>query len=235
MTKRQGVQINALLSMIYSQGYEAQHVVDWARNYQREGYPMAKSYERAINEFIGGQPELGKAMQRMSALIQASDDTSIDKYEAALAQYIEHGDGSGIEALAPMMARDSVELARRNGELPDGAITAANVEAALGVPMAGQFVQAAASETASAPAPVAAPAQQGRSAPLVSRDKPAPQRFAFRPQAQQPQQEDPFNNGAQVGGQPYCPGQARMDATFSQASLGPSRTILEGHVLGTEI
>jgi hypothetical protein len=240
MTKRQGVKINAALSMIYSEGYEAQTVVDWARGYQRQGYPMAKSYERALNEFIGGQPKMQAQLVRINRLLEASDDASIDKYESALAQYVETGDGSAIEALAPMIARDGVELARRNGDLQDGAVTAASIEAALGFPMAEQYVQAAASEAGSAPtsapAPAAPPAQQGRSAPLVRPNAPAPQRqqFAFRSQQNQAQQQgqqvDPYNNGAQVSAQPYCPGQARMNATFSVAST-TSRTILEGRVV----
>lgn len=226
LTKRQGVQINALLSLIYGHGYDAQTVVNWARDLQKQGYPMAKSYERAFNEFIGGQPELGKGMQRISELMKASDDASIAKYEAALNTYIQTGDGSAIDALGPMIARDSVALAQRNGELRDGAITDANVAAALGFSMAPQFVQAAAQEAGPAPAPAA---QQG-AAPLVRSNQAAPQ-FAFRSHgiAQAPAGLD-TNNPTQPGGTPYSSRQANMNATFSVAST-TSRTILEGRVV----
>jgi hypothetical protein len=213
LNKRQGVKINAALSMIYHHGYDAQTVVGWAREYQQQGYPMAKSYERALNEFIAGQPELGGAIVRINRLIHASDDATVDQYESAINQYIENGDGSAIETLGPVIARDSVELARRNGELADGSITPEAVQSALGIGMADHIVQAA---------------------------KPEPQSFAFKPQEQAPPLgEDRYasgaltqgsivahaavaGNGAQMGGQPYSSRQARMDAASGGGVGGPS-------------
>ena len=140
LTQRQRVKVNAALSIIHDHGYNASAVSAWAREYRdKQGYPTAKAYERALNEFIGGQPGLADSLVKVTRLVQASDDATVASYDKALTTYIQTGDDSGITALADTIAQDSVALAVRHGEIKGG-VTAENVEAALGLAMADQHV-----------------------------------------------------------------------------------------------
>lgn len=159
MNQRRRVTINAALSMIYAEGYDAQAVIGWAKEYQRKGYDQRRSYEQALNEFIAGQPDLGPAIVKFGRLIQASDEQTVAQYDHALSTYIQTGDNSAMEALAPMIARDSVALAVKNGEL-QGGVTPENVQAALGFEMEGAHIQAATQATA--------PAQQAQPEPAAA-------------------------------------------------------------------
>jgi hypothetical protein len=135
LSQRQRVKINAALAIIHDRGYDASTVTGWAREYHNgQGYPLAKAYERALNEFCGGQPKLAPTLTKITRLVQASDEATVGKYDQALTTYINTGDGSQIEALGSMIAQDSVALAVRSGEI-QGGVTAENVEAALGIPM----------------------------------------------------------------------------------------------------
>ena len=156
LNQRQRVKINAALSMIYAGGYDAQTVITWAKEYRSKGYDQRRAYEQALNEFAAGQPEIAPAMVKFTRLIQASDEQSVAQYDHALSTYIQTGDNSGMEALGPMIARDSVALAVRSGEL-QGGVTPENVEAALGFAMDDGHVQAAVKATTPAPAQQAQP------------------------------------------------------------------------------
>ena len=151
LNQRQRVKINEALSLIYSQGYDAQTVVTWARAYQKSGYDMRSSYQQALNDFVSGQPDLATTLGKITRLIENSDVPTVAKYEQAINAYIEKGDDRAINELGPMIAADSVALAQQNGELTGG-VTADNVEAALGIGMADAHVQAAAQPAPSEPA-----------------------------------------------------------------------------------
>lgn len=151
LNQRQRVKINAALSLIHARGYDAQTVVTWAREYQRKGMDLRSSYQHALNEFIGGQPDLGETLTKINRLIEHSDVPTVARYEQAISAYIETGDDSAINALGPMIAADSVALAQQHGEI-SGGVTADNVEAALGFAMADGHVQAAAQPAPSEPA-----------------------------------------------------------------------------------
>ncbi|MBL8553260.1 MAG: hypothetical protein JNL41_03200 [Phenylobacterium sp.] len=152
------MKVNAALSTIYAQGYDAQTVVSWARDYEAAGHPPRLAYQRALNDFIAGQPAFADSLGKITRLVDASDPQTVAKYDTALSAYIATGDDSEIAALGPMIARDSVVVAQKNGELPNGDITAASTEQALGFAMADQHItasgpQPAASQQAAAPAP----------------------------------------------------------------------------------
>lgn len=206
LTQRQRVKINAALSIIHDHGFDPNGVVALARQYRTRGADMRSAYERALNEFIQAQPDLSDPLLKVTRLVQASNDQTVAQYDHALSTFIQTGDNSAIVALAPMIAEDSVALAVRNGEITGG-VTPENVEAALGVPMTDQHVQAAAQ---------AAPAQQ-------------PHRFAFNtsaPQAQ-PAPEAPMFGGGYISAKD----QAKWAAAPSVAP-GEPRGLLAGHTLG---
>lgn len=151
LNQRQRVKINAALSLIYSQGYDAQTVVSWARAYNKNGYEMRSSYQQALNDFVSGQPDLAPTLGKITRLIEHSDVPTVAKYEQALSAYIESGDDRALNELGPVIAADSVALARQHGELT-GDVSADNVEAALGLALADGHVQAAAQPAPSEPA-----------------------------------------------------------------------------------
>ena len=221
VTNKQRVKINAALSMIHSQGYDPQHVVAWAADYQRKGFDQRRAYEQAINEFVAGQPALAAPLGKITRLVEASDANTVAQYGAALDTYIATGDGSAIDALGPMIATDSVALAVKNGELPSGAINAASVEAALGMPMADNVVHVAAQP---APAAPSAPKSEFGFKPGESHS------VAARAE-RQPSQGSTFGSGGRVADKANWNTAFdgnRMNANAS-VNTGPSRTLVQGH------
>lgn len=204
LTQKQRVKVNAALSMIYDRGYDAQTVVTWAKGYERKGYDTRRAYEHALNEFIGGQPDLAGPIGKINRLIEASDVATVSKYAVALSKYIESGDDTAIAALGPMIARDSVALAIKHGELDANEITAESVQAATGFAMADDIVTAAAQPQATPPTPV--PKQT---------------------QADTRAQVSPFAAGGRTSDR------ARMDDAFDIGGNGPARTLTGGQRLGT--
>jgi hypothetical protein len=244
---KQRVKVNAALSMIYSQGYDAQTVVTWAKDYEGMGHTPARAYQMALNEFAAGQPDLGASLGKITRLVEASDVATVAKYDTALSHYISTGDDSALVALGPMIAQDSVALAVKNGELPEGALTGEAIEAAIGFAMADDVVTQAATpaaqQNASPEAPQPRPedayssqqsAPAGRHAAGTS--APAVQRQTFPGFGSQPAQTQGKSTDKQVS--PYAAGgrvanQARWDAVPNIGG-GTSRTLLQGHRLGSD-
>lgn len=220
LTQRQRVKVNAALSMIYAQGYDAQTVITWAKEYQRSGYDQKGAYQQALNEFIAGQPDLAPALGKITRLIEASDGATVSQYDQALSTYIQTGDDSAITALAPMIARDSVALAVKQGDLAAGDINAESVEAALGFGMADTFVEAAAQAVA--------PAVQTREFAFNHSKSEAPlgDNNPGRAIDTHSSQVSPFSTG-------YVSSKAaqRFQQTYNEGSLGASRTLMQGRVL----
>lgn len=212
LTTKQRVKVNAALSMIHTQGYDAQTVVRWAKEYERTGYDTRRAYEQALNEFAAGQPDIGNSIGKIARLVEASSVRTVAQYDEALSAFIATGDSTAIDALAPMIAADSVALAVQNGELPQGSLTAEGVEAALGFAMDDATITAAAPQQ---------PAQ-------------APQAFAFNTGkgTAEPDAMDP--TASQVS--PYA-GAGRQTTTdrwqaAPSTGAGSARGLLGGHTLG---
>jgi hypothetical protein len=220
VTDKQRVKINAALSMIHSQGYDAQTVVNWAKEYQGKGYDQRRAYEQALNEFIGGQPELAAPLGKITRLVEASDAPTVSQYDQALSTYIQTGDDSALTALAPMIARDSVALAVKQGELTAPDINGDSVEAALGIDMADTFVAAAAQPASPTPPRVVAFNHNSKSEVALADTNPG------RNIDTHASQVSPFTTG-------YVSSKSaqKFANTYSQASLGPSRTVTEGRVV----
>jgi hypothetical protein len=211
LTAKQRVKVNAALSMIHSHGLNAQAVSERARMFITMGHDPRSSFEEALNEFADRNPSLAPALGSITRLVEHSSPNTVAQYDQALSHYIATGDETAIDALGPMIAADSVALAKHEGKLTDGSITAANVEAALGLSVAPEAVQAAAQFVAPTKA---------ASASVGFADVPAP-KTGF--------------NSSQVSPLPggYVGKRAQWEATPDLSSSGPSRTLLSGHVIAT--
>lgn len=233
---KQRVKVNAALSLIYSQGYDAQTVVTWAREYVGMGHTDARAYQMALNEFAAGQPDIGNSLGKITRLVEASDVATVAKYDAALSEYISTGDDSALVALGPMIAQDSVALAVKNGELPEGALTGEAIESALGFAMADAVVTQATTPAASQEAAPGAP--QGRPEDVYSSQQSAPQAQrqsfpGFGSQAQPQAKSTDKQVSATGSGSGMIVNRARWDAT-AYTGAGTGRTLLEGHRIGSD-
>lgn len=232
---KQRVKVNAALSMIYAQGYDAQTVVAWAKEYEGRGHTHARAYQMALNEFAAGQPDLGDSLGKITRLVEASDVATVAKYDAALSEYISTGDDSALVALGPMIAQDSVALAVKNGELPEGALTGEAIESALGFAMADAVVAQATTPAASQEGAPQAP--QGRPEDVFSSQQSAPQvqRQSFPGfGAQQAQGKTTDKQVSAAGsGSGMIVNKARWDAVPNTGG-GASRTLLQGHRIGSD-
>jgi hypothetical protein len=224
LTIKQRVKVNAALSLIHANGYDAQTVVAWAKEYERTGYDPRRAFERALNDFGDSQPEVMAGMTKVTRLVEASDVATVAKYDGALSAYIATGDGSQLTALVPMMARDSVALAVKNGELADGSLSGASIEAALGFPMGEVSLAQAMDPTASQAAPAAPAAEPATAAPQAPAPAAARQSFAFASGDKTASQVSPFSAGRVAD-------QARWDAAPNMGQAGPARGLLAGHRL----
>lgn len=117
LTVKQGVKVKAVLSMIHANGHDAEGVSQLAGSYMTTGFDERQAYEQAINDFMGQQPDMAGMIGKAVRLVEASDHATVAQYDAALSSYIDTGDEAGINALAPMIAADSMALAIQHGEL----------------------------------------------------------------------------------------------------------------------
>ncbi len=162
LNNRQRVTVNAGLAYIHAAGYDANAISRAARAHIAQGLPAAAAYGRSIDRFKASLPtETRVAMDKVMRLVHSSDAQTIAQYDHAINSYNATGDEAAIEALYPMMARDGVTLALRDGEITQAEIDdGTGIAAALGYePMPEQVaaVQSAAPQAAplAPPAPVA--------------------------------------------------------------------------------
>jgi hypothetical protein len=84
----------------------------------QSGVPVSTAFQRALNGFVDRTPGMLEPLQRITRVIEASDDFTVARYNVAMSKYIETGDESGINAVAPIMAKDMMTLAKQQGEAP---------------------------------------------------------------------------------------------------------------------
>jgi hypothetical protein len=172
LTNKQRVQINTALAIVHASGHNASDITTEAKAYQLQGHSHVKAYEYALSTFTRANPYMAPAIQKTIALVGASSDATVARYDHAVQRYNETGNDDAIEALAPMMAQDSVALAIRNGEITQADLANGGIETALG--FAPTEAMTAAAMTAPAPAapvaaaPVATPAAPQAPAPLAA-------------------------------------------------------------------
>jgi hypothetical protein len=163
LTPKQRVKINAALTSIHATGHDASAVTAYAKQLASAGEPAHRAYNRAINRFIIARPEMERELQMLTRLIDASDDATVAQYNTALTAYNETGDKAAIMALAPTIARDSLALAVKLGEVTPGEVLDGGLEAALGyAPSDAMMAAFNDAPPAASPEPVktAAPAEQ---------------------------------------------------------------------------
>ena len=134
LTVKQRAKINAALCLIHDNGHNANAITSMARNIIAGGVDPRSAYERALKTFADTNPTLLPSLSKIIGLVEASDDATVAKYDAALSSYIQTGDDSAVRALAPVIAQDMTTLASRSGEQPPE-FTQEFQEAASAAPM----------------------------------------------------------------------------------------------------
>lgn len=158
LTIKQRAKVNAALCLIHDSGGDASAVSGLAAEMIAAGHQPRISFEKALNTYARTKPELGDAIGKMTRLVEASSPATVAMYDQALSQYIDTGDNSGLTALAPTIAADSIALAIHNGEMSEADAGAGGLEMALGF-KPGPLLEAAQSQAAPAtPVEQAAPA-----------------------------------------------------------------------------
>jgi hypothetical protein len=116
LSSRQRATFKAALCLIRDSGHDVAAVNRDIQTRLGMGTPPRKAYEGALNGFVARTPGMLAPLQRAAKLIEASDDRTVARYNVALSRYIETGDDSAVNELAPMVAQDMVALAVRTGE-----------------------------------------------------------------------------------------------------------------------
>jgi hypothetical protein len=119
MTPKQRAQVNAALVIIHASGNSAQNVTKAAQALIAKGHPATVAYSTVLTEFATAFPTLGATMSKVTRLIQASAPESVAQYDSALSEYIRTGSNIALNALDPMVARDSMALAVKHGEMTE--------------------------------------------------------------------------------------------------------------------
>lgn len=120
LTSRQRATFNAAMCLIHDSGHDVAAVERDIQARLGNGTRPRKAYEGALNNFVARTPSMLATLQRTMKLIEASDDRTVARYNVALSRYIETGDESSMNEIAPMIAEDMTALAARNGEtVPD--------------------------------------------------------------------------------------------------------------------
>lgn len=176
LSVRDRTKFNAALAIIHYAGYNANALTQAARINMAKGWDAARSYKAVLEDFAKQNPALTPQMKQVIRIVEASNDATVAKYDTAVSEYIATGDSSAIDALAPTFARDSIDLARRNGELsPDMVGTPEALGIALGVEL-DEEDRAAGLAALAAPAESPAPAPQA----AAQGETPSPARQVFR-------------------------------------------------------
>lgn len=152
LTNKQRVKANAALTIIHANGGDASAVTAHAKQLQAMGHPARSAYEIALTRAVAAAPELSAEVERSLRLIEASDNATVALYDRALTSYNETGSEAALQALAPMIARDSAALAVRMGEMTHEEIANGGLAGALGYEPDEGMMEAA---MASPPAPAA--------------------------------------------------------------------------------
>jgi hypothetical protein len=133
MTPKQRAQVNAALVIIHASGNSAQNVTKAAQALIAKGHPATVAYSTVLTEFATAFPTLGATMSKVTRLIQASAPESVAQYDSDLSEYIRTGSNIALNALDPMVARDSMALAVKHGEMTEAEAANGDYAAALGM------------------------------------------------------------------------------------------------------
>lgn len=132
LNARQRTKINAALCLIHDNGYNASAVIGMANRLTQEGKDPRSAYEAALNTFLSTEPAMLPTVSKVLKLVDASDDKTVDQYDAALSAYVSTGDDTELNTLAPIIAQDSIALALRDGEITEEEAASGDIAKALG-------------------------------------------------------------------------------------------------------
>jgi hypothetical protein len=203
VTSRHRTKINAALCLIHDNGFDAKPVIKVAHELMKK-IDARTAYELAINDFLTNVPDLTPVISKALNLVDASDDPTVDQYDAALSEYVTSGDNSSLKALAPMIAEDSLALAVKNGEITQEEADSGEVAKALGFEPGPALAEAVAARGA----------QTGEQQSNEAQDPPQPNQPAWQPQVKA--------KAPQLGDRPSSPAQIAVNG--SQLSFGNSPT-----------
>ncbi len=196
LTPKQRTAINATLALIHDAGHNATAISQQAKAAAAKGVPLKQAYDRAVEGFMAATPDMAGPISKVARLVMASDDATVAQYSRALDSYNATGDATALNALAPTIARDSIALAIKHGELTPGATGADALTAALGSEASPAMVDALNAPELAVSAPEAAP-------------QAAPQTFQFKPGAAPANGAAGYGTG-QGGGVVSAKAQARI-------------------------
>lgn len=132
LTTKQRTKVNAALCLIHDNGHDPNTVIKRANELKRGGLDPRSAYEQSINDFLATNPGLMPVISKVLRLVEASDESTVEKYDAALSTYVATGDDSSLNALAPTIAADSLALAMREGEITQEEADSGDLSKALG-------------------------------------------------------------------------------------------------------
>lgn len=132
LTVKQRAKVNAALCLIHDHGFDANGITEAARTIMATGHDARSAYEKALNSFIASNPQIGRVVQKITQLVEASSPGTVAQYDQALSHYIASGDDTALTALAPMIEQDSIALAIRNGDMTEADIEEGGAAMALG-------------------------------------------------------------------------------------------------------
>ena len=116
LTGRDRAKVSAALLEMHHAGHDTKQVTDLAQTLIGMGTPPRKAYDRAFAGFTEKVPSFVAPLQRIGQLIDATDNQTVARYGFAMQNYIATGDRAHIDAIAPVLRQDMVELAQRTGD-----------------------------------------------------------------------------------------------------------------------
>jgi len=197
LTTRQRTKVNAALCLMHDHGYDANSVIKQANELIKGGADTRSAYEQSINSLLGNEPDLLPVVSKVMRLVDASDDATVDTYDAALSTYVTTGDNTDLNALAPTIAEDSLALAVKDGEITQEEADSGDIAKALGFEPGPALVEAIATRGE----------QSNEQKPEGQQEAPKPNQPEYplgqkidAPQlGDTPAQQPSFVNGSQVG------------------------------------
>jgi hypothetical protein len=141
LNPRQRAKVNAALCLIHDNGYDAKPIIRNATELMKS-VDARTAYELALNDFLRAEPAMLPSIAKAHNLINASDGATIDKYDAALSDYVSTGENHALKALAPMIAEDVLALAVKDGDITQDEANRGDLAKALGFEPGAALVEA---------------------------------------------------------------------------------------------
>lgn len=101
LTIRQRTKVNAVLSLMHTQGYNVRAVQSRAKDLMAKGRSPSAAYDAAVSRAIGADHTTSELLKHVASLIDASNDATVAQYDTALSSFIATGDDSALNALQP--------------------------------------------------------------------------------------------------------------------------------------